>query len=302
MIAEIMTGLNILEKLGKFWNWIRPQKNGAPVESVATRFISLFESHDVHRNQIPRFFGHGLLPKDVQDDASLLAKLDEAMLDAACTRFAVRREWLDGAESQVYPRHDFYKHPEDVAGFLESLKANNPEGELDGVLIAPEEGEGEALLILQETIGPVGDKPIYRYYLCNNWLFEYWKSRAYLAAFVAVAWKHKVYVRGVFMPRKELDRMATGDGLLIPRNEGVWAYGGKKWHPEDMALMPDVFLRGIDPERNDFGITSGLELWLSLETQGYMDTGLGMYEGKSVRQLFEQELCKYLPTADDPND
>jgi len=78
MIGEILTGLNILEKLGKFWNWLRGQKQAAPAESVATRFIRLFESHDVHRNQIPRFFGHGLLPKDVQDDASLFAKLDEA--------------------------------------------------------------------------------------------------------------------------------------------------------------------------------------------------------------------------------
>jgi len=217
MIGEILTGLNILEKLGKFWSWLRGRKEAAPVESVATRFIRLFESHEVHRNQIPRFFGHGLLPKDVQDDASLFAKLDEAMLDAACMRFAVRREWLDGAETKVYPRHDFYKHPEKVAGFLDALKANNPDGELDGVLIAPDEGEGEALLILQETIGAVGDKPIYRYHLCDNWLFEYWKARAYLTACVAIAWKHEVYVRGVSLPRSELDRLATGDDLPTKR-------------------------------------------------------------------------------------
>ncbi len=293
MIGEILTGLNILEKLGKFWNWIRGQKQAAPAESVATRFIRLFESHDVHRNQIPRFFGHGLLPKDVQDDASLFAKLDEAMLDAACMRFAVRREWLDGAETKVYPRHDFYKHPEDVAGFLDALKANNPDGDLDGVLLAPEEGDGEALLILQETIGAVGDKPIYRYHLCNNWLFEYWKARAYLAACVAIAWKHEVYVRGVSLPRKELDRLATGDDLLIPRDEGVWAFGGKKWYPEDMALRPEVFLRGIDPEQSNFGLTSGLKLWLHLDQQGYMDTGLGTHDDVAVRRLFEQELAKY---------
>lgn len=289
MLGEVNAALTLWDRFRK---WRGSRKN-PPVESVATRFIRLFESHDVHRNQIPRFFGHGLLPKDVQDDASLFAKLDEAMLDAACTHFAVRREWLEGAESQVYPRHDFYKHPEDVARFLESLKAINPDGELDGVLIAPAEDVGEALLILQETIGAVGDKPIYRYHLCNNWLFEYWKSRAYLAAFVAIAWKSKVHVRGVFMPRKELDRMATGDDLLIPRDEGVWAFGGKKWHPEDMALRPDVFLRGIDPERNNFGITAGLDLWLTLDQQGYMDTGLGMYDGAAVRRLFEQELANH---------
>ncbi len=60
MIAEILTGVNIMEKLGKFGNWIRGQQEAAPAESVATRLIRLFENHDLHRNQIPRFFGHNL--------------------------------------------------------------------------------------------------------------------------------------------------------------------------------------------------------------------------------------------------
>ena len=72
----------------------------------------------------------------------------------------------------------------------------------------------------------------------------------------------------------------------------VWRFGGKKWYPEDMALKPDVFLRGIDPERNNFGMAAGLELWLHLAQEGYMDTGLGMYDGAVVRRLFEQELAK----------
>ena len=116
MIGEILTGMNILEKLGKLWNWARGRTN-VPAETVVTRFARLFESHGVHRNQIPRFIGHSLTLKDVQDDASLLAKLDEPLLEAACEMFAVRREWLDGAEKQAHPDHDFYKHPEDFARY-----------------------------------------------------------------------------------------------------------------------------------------------------------------------------------------
>jgi hypothetical protein len=297
MLGEILTGINILEKLGKCWNWLRVRVS-RPNESLAARFIRLFESHDVHRNQIPRFFGHGLTLKDVQDDTSLFAKLDEAVLTAACALFAVRREWLDGAEPQVYPRHDFYKHPEDVAGFLGTLKANNPDGNLDGVLIAPNELDGDALLLLQETIGGVGDKPIYRIHLCNNWTFRYWKSRAYLTACVAIAWKHGVYVRGVYLPKKDIERMASGEMLVHLREDGDWACGGKKWYPEDMALRPGTYLLGVDPEQNHFGIEAALGLWLDLEQEGYMRTGLPMYEAEAIRELFQQQLAKYLPATD----
>ena len=64
---EIESAINILEKLKK---WYTSRKSGG--ETVSARFIRLFESHGVHRNQIPRFFDHGLTLKDVQDDNSLL--------------------------------------------------------------------------------------------------------------------------------------------------------------------------------------------------------------------------------------
>ena len=137
MISEIHTALNIGEKLWKFIGFLGKIKT-PQAESVSSRFVRLFECHNVHRNQIPRFFGHGLTVKDVHDDQSLLCKLDESLLEAACERFGVRREWLDGAESEIYSCHDFYKHPEDVLPFLNKLRESNQEGELDGMLIAPE--------------------------------------------------------------------------------------------------------------------------------------------------------------------
>lgn len=289
MIGEILATLNIAERLARLWHWFQGTRT-SPAQSVAARFVRLFESHKVHRNQIPRFFGHGLTVKDVHDEASLLIKLDETLLEGACILFAVRREWLDGAETQVYPCHDFYKRPDDIAGFLSRLKANNPDGDLGGVLLAPENDDGQALIILHEIIGTVGDKPIYRYHLCNNWRFEYWKSRAYLTAFIAVAWKHKVHVHGLFMPAKEIDAISGGEMLLA--SDGTWANGGKKWYPEDMALRPDTFLRGVDLEQDTYGLIASLELWLRLEQQDYMNTGLSMYEAGAVRQLFEQEATK----------
>jgi len=289
MIGEILGTLNIIEKAGRFIGWIRKtQKPSA--DSVTSRFIQLFESHDVHRNQIPRFFGRGLTVKDVQDETALLGKLDEPLLDAACSLFGVRREWLEGAESQVYLCHDFYKSPEDVGPFLKALKENNPDGGLDGILIAPTEKRGDALIILSEVIGEVGEKAIYRYHLCNNWLFDYWKSRACLTAFVAIAWKHGVYILGDSLPSKEIKRIAYGETLLVSEDGSALGRRGKLWYPEDMAIKPDDYLSGVDPERNRFGLISALELWLRLESDGYMNTGLPMYPKDNVRASFEQAL------------
>lgn len=263
-------------------------------ETVVTRFVRIFESHGVHRNQIPRFIGHDLSVRDVQDDASLLAKLDEPLLQAVCERFAINREWLDGAEKQIHPEHDFYKHPEWFADFIRDIKTTNPDSDLSGVLIAPTEQawEADALLIIEETIAFLGKKQIYRYHLCNNWGFSYWKARAYLTACVAMAWKQKIYVHGIYMPNKKIERLAQGETMLGWQGEGIWELGHKDWDPEYMTLDPEAFLNGVDPGKNNYGIKSGLKLWLDLEKEGYMDAGLG-----SARHLFEQELAKNLTNS-----
>lgn len=171
----------------------------------------------------------------------------------------------------------------------------NPEGDFHGVLIAPEERDGhvEALLILQETIGSVGDKPIYRFHLCNNWSFTYWKSRAYLTACVAIAWKRHAFVHGVSRPTKKIAQLANGETLLGWTGEGIWNFGPVRWHPEDMALEPGAFLNGINPEQDDFGIKSGLKLWFDLAGQGLMDIGQSSVICAKPKQAFQQELAKY---------
>ena len=51
---------------------------------IASRFFQLFENHGVHRNQIPRFFEHGLALTDVKDEDSILPKLNEEVLNDVC--------------------------------------------------------------------------------------------------------------------------------------------------------------------------------------------------------------------------
>lgn len=284
-LSDVKTGIDLFEKLAAWVRSLRAKRKQSP-ESVAGRFYRLFEAHGVHRNQIPRFFGHGLTLKDVQSESELLMKLDETVLQAACDLFAVRREWLDGAEEEAYDGHDFYKCPEEVDGFLQSLIEANPDGELDGVLLASEEKGGQALIILRETIGAIAEKSIYRYHLLNNWIFSYWKARAYLAACVAIAWRKRVCIRGFFADHKRVEELASEKCLVGAVCEGFDTYLGSKWYPEDMLLKPDVFLKGVDPELNNYGISSAIGLWLHLDEQGFMDPGLGMYDRRAVRELF----------------
>lgn len=259
-------------------------------ESVATRFVRVFEAHGVHRNQIPRFIGHGLTVKDVKDEDSLLAKLDEPLLDAVCEKFAVRREWLDGADEQVYEIHDSYPVPEHFAEFLATLKTNNEAGELNGYLLVPHKAnrDSDALLILSDVVGQIGDTAIRRYHLCQYPSFGYWKSRVHLTACIAIAWKNGIYVKGLRMPHGEVQRMFHGTSLPFWPVDGLWRLGCKKWYPEDMALMPEAYLESIDPEQDNFGVKSALELWLQLDAQGLMNTGLD----KDVRPLFVASLEK----------
>ena len=156
----------------------------------------MFESHGVHRNQIPGFFGHGLSIADVQSDALILTKLNEDLLKDACDFFGVRREWLDGADNEIYKQRRFYKNPKDFIEFIAALKANNPNGQFDGRVIAPDVdgGDNEAILIIRESVGFIEDRTIYRAHFCDTWVFDYWRSRAYLTACVAIAWKNRIYI------------------------------------------------------------------------------------------------------------
>jgi len=289
--GEISLGLNIFDRLRKLWAWGK-SKQEKRTESVAERFLRLFESHGVHRNQIPRFFDHGLTLQDVQSETTLLAKLDEAILEAACALFSVRRPWLDGAEDQVFPIHRFYKQPSEFVEYIGSLKATNPDGDISGVVLAPinPSQDPEALLVLQEAVGWIGDKPIYRYHLCDEWVLPYWKSRAYLTACIAIAWRQNVFIHGVYVDEDRLKTLVGGFVLPTWSSDGIWSFGSKRWDPEDMALRPEAFLYGLDPERDNYGLKAGLRLWLSLCDEGLMKTGLEMFGTDEIRQSFSRAL------------
>lgn len=267
IFGELEAFASLVERAKRWFG--RP---AARKDSVATRFIEIFEKHGVHRNQIPRFLDRRLSLAEVNDEDLLLSALNEKVLDLATTMFAVRRPWLDGADSQIYPLHDFYKHPDEFATWVDAL-CKQP-GTSTGVLLVadPPTHECDTLLIFEEQFAWIGEKPIYRYHLCNNWLFSYWKSRAYLTACVAAAWKRSIYVSGRKTDIETLQRFQDGETFLDYSFESALPMAGHHWYPEDMALKPEVFLDGLD--EGDFGRRSALEMWLKLDERGFMESDL----------------------------
>ena len=64
--------------------------------------------------------------------------------------------------------------------------------------------------------------------------------------------------------------------------------GHKTWDPEDMADSPEQFLKGVNPEEDNFGLISGLKLWIELAQKGLMESCCS-----ALIEQFEQALARY---------
>jgi hypothetical protein len=111
-----------------------------------------------------------------------------------------------------------------------------------------------------------------------------------LTACVSIAWKKSVFIKGRYAGQRELS-ILTGKQTLPGPIVSRLASSGRRWYAEDLALLPEQYLQTLNPEQNSFGVISALRLWLHLDDNGWMDTGLG----KEVRSAFEAELEKYEP-------
>ena len=277
LFGEINSAVSLAEKFGTWWN------SRKRVDTVTSRFISLFEAHGVHRNQIARILGNSHPIAKFQSDDALSGLLTTDLLDQAASLFAVRRDWLDCATDNIYQPHDFYKKPEHFKSFVDDLMSRCV-GDVSGVILVgnSKQHEEKALIVIQETIAFLNEKPIYRYHLCNNWLFDYWKSRAYLTACIAIAWSRKLYLLGRRVPIELIRKYSAGTAFLEYRTDNALPLLGQHWYPEDTAVKPDSFLEGVS--EGAFGQSHAIALWLHLDELGLMAVDLP-YDG--VRKAFQ---------------
>ncbi len=273
VILGVVLGLMSIYKF--FWKSPSEKKtNTATSESITTRFISMFENHGVHRNQIPEFFEHNLTLHQCSSNDELSKVLTPEILIDAAKRFAVNIEWLQGASKEIYPVHKFYKNPKGCELFIEKLKSNG--NELGGYLINSDasktHNEDDAVIVITEEIGIVNNRIIERLHILGGWIFSYWKSRAYLTACASIALNKEVWLLGRHADQKWLSKFSQG--YLLPTydfesSDLNFAVSGH-WDVDMLIELPEKYLKGVDPERDNFGINAAISKWLDLEADGYM--------------------------------
>jgi len=274
VFGEIASVFTLYDR-AKSWYKKRNEKQG----TVATRFVQLFGRHNIARNQIPRFFCNGLTLDNIETNEKLLPKLTPEILQAAADLFAVRIEWLEGVDEKIYPIHHFYKHPEWYAAFLHQLVSAGENRVIVKLVCSTDLNyEQDAVLVLEETFDYLGNEPVVRYHLCSDWVNKYWKSRADLAACIAITQKQIGFIKGFQTPAR-IDQFSEGHGFVselysLPyafKRDWLFRKRFERWSPESWTEDPIAFLDGV--EEGDFGKASALERWLYYFDKGLMGTG-----------------------------
>lgn len=290
MLDQIEAFFSLTERFKRF---LAKRKEAAPAETLAGRFFRLFEAHGVHRNQISRFFGHGLQLKDIQSEAALLQCLTDAHLADACALFGVQRQWLERGEGSAHERlGQFYVNPLAFGTFLdEMLAARNGfqeypvTAQLWGVL-SPNR-EVDATLRIAEPIGLLNDEVVYRYRHVDCGPLGYWKARVSTAALVAQALRRELWITGRDCDDTKLRHLTYESDLWANDEIDTLMGASRRMDVDGWLLEPEALLKGVDPERNHFGVISALTMWLKLDAEGLMSYP---YAKDDRRAVFEAAL------------
>lgn len=301
-----MLGIGDIDAAFSLWDRFtkrnKPDAETDDENTVAGRFIQLFEKHGVHRNQIPGFFGHDLTYSDVANNQTLLSKLSPEILQDACDLFKVRLEWLEGADEQIYPTHNFYKCPEDYVDFIAKIKEEAGDNQLIAKLVLStntSQWTYDALLVIQEYFDGVGEERAIRYHLCNGWIHRASTARADLTACIAITLNHHVYMHSL-KTTAPIELFCDGKGFIfdlmrlpiaLERNKG-YKNIFESWHPDEWVFNPESFVEGVE----EAGVTkesvraSAVARLLMYFKQGLMETG---YSRKSPEPEFRAYLNDY---------
>lgn len=257
-------------------NRVRKAKNKNPNpedDSVASRFIRVFESHGVHRNQIPEFFGHGLMLADVQTEDRLVEKLTPEMLSDAAELFFINSEWLAHGYGDIYPKHHFYKKPEKLGQFIDEYKSKSANHYFECVIFRSDRrttADYDALLILKTPIGKLSNRLIYAYHICPGWMTHYWKSAADLACCISQSMQRKVYPHGCIVQESWLSEIMSCQKLLeydFEYETMDYPCAGH-WNPGEFSDTAKEFIEPLKINADNYSIPSALDRWWSYYRKG----------------------------------
>lgn len=195
-----------------------------PVRRQASRVISVFEAHNVMRQQISRLVpdDFAIPAKDFSQPSALVEHISPRFLGWAADILAVRPEWLDIDSVQAHQVIQIYKSPGSFVDWLESKGAVRDASPLIYVLSEsgfddPSTARGRFAVIYGERFADLGEKELYRYYfLSSGWTFEHPPCVVNLIALLRIADQSHIPVVGRIAPKSVL-KAAESHSLIIPR-------------------------------------------------------------------------------------
>ncbi|MGN4752781.1 hypothetical protein [Bacillus cereus group sp. MYBK220-1] len=211
-------------------------KQNSGVYEVVKRFIEVYENHSIMQNQIPSFIDKkfDLSLKDFKDYDSILKVLNDDIINWTCEKFGIRREWIDGADNQIYSYKSYYKQ---VHSFIRDIYNFNSTREQItmyvfkyGNLSLEEDNEHNIVLLLRCPIGKINSKQVYKYIpISTLWNWGYWRGRYQIKSIIYLCDNMGITIQGYDLIEKE--KIAYGE--TFPENIINGISIRATWYPED---------------------------------------------------------------------
>jgi hypothetical protein len=270
VVSEIDSAVSLYSRLLKFWH----TKRRSHGQTVAQRFIQLFEAHDIPRALIPQVFKGDLSIADIESESLLVQKLDHKILTKAAKIFEVRVEWLYLSDSQPYEVFHFYKDVEGFEKLLIDLSEKSDRAKLFAHFYLSSHKSGyNSVIVLEDQVGWLRDTPISKYYICPMNDRRYWRAQGQLAAMVALLDKYGFYIKSRWL-KGSLEKLS--EGLLLPNQFNELKLDKKAyknfphtWHPDHWLFNIDDFLANVG--EGDFGKINAIGEWLRYEKLGLLN-------------------------------
>ena len=224
----------------------------SPVEKVAERFLSVFESHGIAASQLPRYIPQLTFDK-LRSPETLLPALTNDLLESTASLLRIRRDWLEGVGNEIFECHYCYKDPKRFLAEVAKLNWKEVYAPVvafccDRTLNWKDTSNQPLAIVLMEKLDFLNGEEIQRYIIYgDDWRWEYWRCRIQLKAMARILSNvlHKC------VPIYQITNQAMGQlrsGYVVPRTFLKRQNRLKEIYLDDFAFAPTESAVAKEPE------------------------------------------------------
>lgn len=226
--------------------------------AMVKRLRQILEVHGLKHGHMARFLETRQAPfaitlNDLSSDGMFLNWLDEAKINWISRTFLIRREWIDGEDTQVHESFCFDKQPRRLWELLEKLNSNETTREAPALAEAffirrgkpkkwPSGDESRVLVVLRVPLARLSNELTIYKYISDFTSYPWEEDHADRCAIQLRAWCRMLHLHhgfklwGCTVQDKEWSKIEENDAFLpqtiIAADKGRWS-----WEPEDYAYL-----------------------------------------------------------------